>query len=188
MICGLVPLIIGLLIFFTWWLARAFFAIDLDNFEGYGFFWIFISVPIATLGLLLLIIFLFKNSTNFIKQSILGLLLVLINIPTAYWILKKQGDLGERAYIKIQNNTKQDNVELTLTASYFEKKLGTLNDTKSLVDYYSPGYLKNTGSSIYPMIDSVTLIVKGNFPTLSITCHVLIRVNVKDFVSTKNLI
>ncbi len=167
--CGLVPLTGGLFIFFTWWAARAFFAIDLDNFEVCGFVWTAFSIPIAIIGLLLLTFFLFKNHPNFLRQSLLGLFLVLVNIPTAYWVLAKQADLAKRAYIKIYNETKQDNVEISLKGSDFEKKLGTFSDSQTLVDYYFPKYIDERDNDSYPIIDTVTLIVKEKFKTHYLT-------------------
>ena len=167
--CGLVPLTGGLFIFFTWWTARAFFATDLDSFEGYGFMWTLFSIPVATIGLLLLTFFLFKNYPNFLRQTFLGLFLVLVNIPTAYWVLVKQADLDKRAYIKIYNKTKQDNVEISLKGSDFEKKLGTFSDSETLVDYYFPKYVDERGNDSYPTIDTVTLIVKEKFTTHYLT-------------------
>lgn len=164
-LCGLVPLTVGLFIFFAWWTARAFFAIDLHSFEAYGFLWILISIPVASIGLLLLIIFAFKNHPEFVRQSLLGMLLVLINIPAAYLILIKQADLEARAYIKIYNQTKQNNVELTLRTSDFEKQLGKFSDTENIVDFYYPKYINERGSDSYPIIDSVTLIVKEAYTT-----------------------
>ena len=169
LLCGLVPLTGGLFIFFTWWTARAYFAYDLRSFEGYGFLWTLFSIPVATIGLLLMIIFLFKNYKDFLRQSIFGLLLVLINIPIAYWVLGKQADLGTRAYIKIYSKTKQDNVELTLKASDFEKKLDVLENNGTLVDFYYPKYINERGSDSYPTIDTVTLIVKEKFTTHYLT-------------------
>lgn len=169
LLCGLIPLTVGLFIFFALWTARAFFAIDLNSFEGYGFLWILISIPIATIGLLLLTIFVFKNYPNFIRQSILGLSLILVNIPTAYWVLGKQADLDKRAYIRIYNKTKQDNIEILLKGSDFEKKLGTFNNNETLVDYYFPKYVDERGNDSYPTIDTVTLIVKEKFATHYLT-------------------
>jgi hypothetical protein len=166
LLCGLVPLTIGLFIFFAWWAARAFFAINLHSFETYGFLWTLISVPIASIGLLLISIFFIKNFSNFLRQSLLGLILILVNIPTAYWILGKQSDLGKRANIKIYNKTKQDNLELTLKSSDFETQLGTLSDSETLVGYYFPKYIDEHGNDSYPTIDAVTLIVKEKFTTL----------------------
>mgnify|MGYP001324513967 CR=1 FL=1 len=166
---GLITLTVGLFIFLAWWAARAFFAIDLNNFEGYGFLWTLISIPIATIGLLLATIFAINNYPNYIRQSIFGISLILVNIPTAYWVLGKQADLDKRAYLKVYNKTKQDNLEITLKGSDFEKKLGTFNDSETLVDYYFPKYIDERGNDSYPTIDSVTLIVKEKFSTHYLT-------------------
>lgn len=169
LLCGLIPLTVGLFIFFAWWIARAFFAIDLNSFEEYGFLWILISIPVATVGLLLVTIFEIKNYPNFIRQSIFGLSLIFINIPTTYWVLAKQADLDKRAYIKVYNNTKQDNVEITLKGSDFEKKLGIFNNNETLIDYYFPKYIDKRCNDSYPTIDQVTLIVKEKFTTHYLT-------------------
>ena len=125
--CGLIPLTVGLFIFFTWWTARAFYAVNLYNLEAYGFLWMLISIPIATTGLILLIIFAIRNYPNFTRLSILGLCLILVNIPTAYWVLVKQADLGKRAYIKIYYKSGVDDLsKLKLKSNYFEKDLGEL--------------------------------------------------------------
>ena len=132
--CGLVPLTVGLAIFFIWWTARSFYAINLDNFEIYGFIWILISIIIAISGLVLVTIFFFQNYKSYPRQSIMGLLLILINIPISYAVIIKTADIKQRAYIKIYNNSKQDNIELILKASYFEKKLGHSNTNHPLVN------------------------------------------------------
>jgi len=105
-------------------------------------------------------IFLIRNYPTHVRRSIFGLIVILINIPTAYWVLGKQTDIDKRAYIKFYNKTKQDNLELTLKASSFEKRLGTLSDKESLVDYYFPKYIYELGNDSYPNIDTVTLIIK----------------------------
>ena len=169
LLCGLIPLTVGLFIFFAWWTARAYFAFDLHSFEAYGFLWTIISIPVASIGLLLLTIFLVKNYPNFLSQSILGLLLILVNIPTAYWVLLNQADLETRTYIKIYNKTKQDNVELTLKASDFEKQLGKFSGTETMVNFYYPKYIDERGGSSYPTIDRVTLIIKDKFTTRHLT-------------------
>jgi hypothetical protein len=160
LLSGLVPLAVGLFIFFTWWAARAFWAIDLNKFESYGFMWIIISIPVALVGLILLAFFLVRNYPNNIKESIFAFGLILLNIPTAYWVLGKQAAIDERAYIKIYNKTKQDDIELTLKSSDFEIKLGKFSDNETMVDNYSPKYINERGSESYPTIDTVTLIVK----------------------------
>jgi len=161
LLCGIVPLMVGLFIFFAWWTARAFFAIELNSFEGYGFLWTLISIPIATIGLLLLTFFAIRNYPNFIRQSILGLSLILINIPTAYWVLAKQADLDNRAYVKIYYKSAiVDLSELKLKGNYFNKYLGELECLDSKVFYYYPKYINERGGDSYPEIEPVTLTLK----------------------------
>jgi len=169
LMCGLVPLTVGLFIFFSWWTARAFFAIGLHSFEGYGFLWTLISIPIAFVGLLLLIIFLIRNFQDNWRHSVIGLLIILVNIPVCYWVLTKQAELDRRAYIKMYNKTKQDNLGLTLKTSDFEKQLGTLDDGETLVDFYYPKYIDERHHDSYPTIDSVKLIVTDEFTTRYLT-------------------
>jgi len=160
---------VGLFIFFSWWTARAFFATGLHSFEAYGFLWTLISIPIAVIGLLLLTIFLIKNFQDYWKHAVIGLLIILVNIPVCYWVLNKQAELDKRAYIKFHNKTKKDNLGLTLKASDFEKQLGILNDSETLVDFYYPKYIDERNHESYPTIDSVTLIVKDGITTRHLT-------------------
>jgi hypothetical protein len=161
LLCGLIPLTVGLFIFFAWWTARAFFAFDLHSFEAYGFLWTLISIPVASTGLLLLTIFALKNYPNFLRQSLIGLLLVLANIPTAYLVLLKQADLETRAYIKIYYKSGVVNLsELKLKSNYFEKDIGELDCLDSKVFYYYPKYINERGGDSYPVIEPVTLTLK----------------------------
>ncbi len=163
LLCGLIPLTVGLFIFFSWWTTRAFFAFDLHSFETYGFLWTLVSIPIATLGLLLLTIFAFKNYSNFIRQSILGLCLILVNIPIAYWVLVKQADLEKRAYVKIYYKSGVVNLsELKLKSNYFEKNIGELECLTSKVFYFYPKYINERSGDSYPEVEPVTLILKTN--------------------------
>lgn len=163
LLCGLIPLTVGLLIFFSWWTARAFYAVDLYNLEGYGFFWTLISIPIATIGLILLIIFAIRNYPNFTRLSILGLCLILVNIPTAYWVLVKQADLRKRAYVKFYYKSGVvDLSQLQLKSNYFEKDIGELESLDSKICSYYPKYINESSGDSYPETEPVTLILKTN--------------------------
>jgi hypothetical protein len=161
LLCGLIPLTVGLFIFFAWWTARAFFAFDLHSFETYGFLWTLFSIPVASIGLLLLTIFAFKNYPNFIRQSILGLSLILVNIPTAYWVLEKQADLEKRAYVKIYYKSGVvDLAELKLKSNYFQKDIGELECLDAKVFYFYPKYVNERSGDSYPDVEPVTLTLK----------------------------
>jgi hypothetical protein len=165
LLCGVVPLTVGLLIFFAWWSARAFFAIDLHSLEAYGFLWMLVSIPVACTGLILLTTFAVRNYPQFIRKSVLGMLLILTNIPAAYLVLLKEAELETRAYIKFYNKTKIDDVDVTIKASDFEKTLGKFDDGETIVASYYPKYIDGMLSDSYPIIDTVTLIVKDEFTT-----------------------
>ena len=169
LLCGLVPLTVGLLIFFSWWIARAFLAIDLHRFEAYGFLWTLISILIAVIGLLLLAIFLIRNSQGYWKHGVIGLLIILVNIPVCYWVLIKQAEIAKRAYVQIHNKANKDRLRLMLKTSNFEKPLGTLNDSETLVDFFYPKYIDEENHDSYPLVHPVTLVVMDGFTTRYLT-------------------
>lgn len=158
LVCGLTTLIVGLLIFFTWWFARAYFAVDLNQLEGFGFMWSIISFFIAGLGLLLLIIVLIINIPKYLIKNILSILIILINIPALYGVLLKQADIDKRAYIKIVNLSGQNKLTLSLSSSSFNKELGSIDNDGYIVRYFYPKYLSKRYESILE-IDSVTLTI-----------------------------
>jgi hypothetical protein len=165
--CGLLTWVVGLIIFLTWWIARAFFAVDLDDCMVYGFLWTQAAFYIG-IGLLMTFV-LEQNYPNYLKQAIGGFGLILLNIPIFFVVLIAFGELEDRAYIKIHNNTKQDNLELTLKASDFEKGLGTLDDNQTSVDFYYPKPIYDLGNARQYRMDTVTLIVKDNLTTHYLT-------------------
>jgi hypothetical protein len=165
LLSGLVPLTVGVSIFFVWWFARAFFAVDLVDFQFYGFFWIMISTVIGLTGMILLIVVLYKNYPNYRKQGIWGIALILLNIPVLFLVLLQYSSIIEKAYIKIYNNSNSENIELILKSSTFEKNLGHLEKNKSLVNSFIPNYPFGQGHESIPIIDTVTLIVSENQKT-----------------------
>jgi hypothetical protein len=60
-------------------------------------------------------------------------------------------------------------VGLVLKTPDFEKQLGTLNDSETLVDFYYPKYIDERNHDSYPTIDSVKLIVTDGFTTRYLT-------------------
>jgi hypothetical protein len=163
--CGGAPLVGGLIIFFIWWAGRAFFAEDLDGLESIGGVWIMCSFLMATFGLVRSIRFIIKGDRTTRLKSWMGLLLILLNIPVVMLVGYKQEDIAKRAYIKIYNHTKHDNVEVIIQGWDFEYQLGILDDNESLVGYYYPKYLNDDATDSRPIALLVTLIVKDEFST-----------------------
>jgi len=162
LLCGIVPLAGGLLIFLAWWIARAFFAVDFDNFPEYGLIWILISLVIAPIGLTLLILFLSRNYPVYRKQVYGGVGLILSNIPVVLLILMLYSSIAEKAYVKIYNHSNTNHIELILKSATFERKLGHLDRNKSTVGSLIPHYPHGPGHDSFPEIDSVTLVIKEN--------------------------
>jgi hypothetical protein len=162
LLCGIVPLAGGLLIFTTWWIARVFFAVDIEDFPFYGIIWILISLIIAPVGLILLNLFLARNYPGYRKQVYKAVAIVLSNIPAVILILLQYSTLTDKAYVKIYNNTNSDNIELILKSATFEKSIGNLDKNKSKVVSFIPTYPRGRDHESIPEIDSVTLVIKEN--------------------------
>ena len=152
----------GLLIFTTWWIARVFFAVDIEDFPFYGIIWILISLIIAPVGLILLNLFLARNYPGYRKQVYKAVAIVLSNIPAVILILLQYSTLTDKAYVKIYNNTNSDNIELILKSATFEKSIGNLDKNKSKVVSFIPTYPRGRDHESIPEIDSVTLVIKEN--------------------------
>lgn len=154
---GLLTLTVGLGIFLIWWGARAVFAVDFYKLESYGFIWILISVPLATIGLILSFIYLAKNHKNDFMKSILGIAIILINIPIAYWVLNKQADIENRAYLQINYDGADYMSSVKLEGDYFEKTIGSLKFQDSKVVYYYPEYVNENHRDSYAAIKPIKL-------------------------------
>jgi hypothetical protein len=158
-LCGLVPLIGGLLIFFTWWIARDSFAFDFKQLVGIGFFWIIISVLIAFGGLFLIAIFSFLNFPKYSRHSLIVVVIILLNIPTALYILDRQEVIHKRAYIKITNKTQNDmDVFFVYPNNVFY--FGNVVSDKSKVNYFVPDCYIDYPNDEYTLVDSIDIVAK----------------------------
>jgi len=158
-ILGGLTLLIGTAIFLIWWVARHWFAISLIDFEVYGFIWILIAIPIALIGLFLILFTIGNNYPKFCWKTIGSLILILANIPTLYFILEKHSDLDTRAYFKLINRSNVNDIELSMSASTFQKEIGVLNHSESTVNYFYPKYLNDRRESVR-LVDTVTIIIR----------------------------
>ena len=158
--CGLIPLAGGLTIFFLWWGGKAFFAKNLNGLESLGFFWILISFLIALTGLVVGLYNIFKYRKSYLGQTIMGILFILLNIPVVNWVLDKQSEIEKRTYIKFINNSNKDNLTLEIYDSKLKKRIGTIDNNKSKIDFFIPTILFGDDSA--PIYDSLILIVSTN--------------------------
>ena len=153
---GLIPLIGGLLIFFTWWIGKALFLVTLHRLEGYGFIWILISIPLGLGGLITAMVYLVQGFRENLVKGVGGLFSVLINIPALMWIVEKQADIEKRAYVRIYNQTENNFTALTIENSSSQGEYRSLDKEDSKTTYFYPMYLNGDFDSV-PLIDTVRL-------------------------------
>jgi hypothetical protein len=155
--CGLIPLMGGLTIFFSWWAGKEFFAINLTELEGLGFLWILICPIIAIIGLFFCVYNLFKYKSKYSQRTLIGFGVILLNIPAVDWVLDKQSAIEKRVYIKFVNNSVSDSLAFEIYGTKFRKVLGTLDNNESIIAYYVPMALP--GDDSVPVYDSLKLVV-----------------------------
>ena len=153
---GLIPLIGGLLIFFTWWMGKAVFLVTLHRLEGYGFIWILISILLGLGGLITAMVYLVQGFRENLVKGVGGLFSVLINIPALMWIVEKQADIEKRAYVRIYNQTENNFTALTIENSSSQGEYRSLDKENSKTTYFYPMYLNGDFDSV-PLIDTVRL-------------------------------
>ncbi len=141
LLCGIVPLLGGLSIFFYWWAQRAFYGEDFKEMEGYALMWMIFSFFTACLGLLFMLIVLLRNKTNYLKYSLGGFLVILINIPAVVGVVFALGEIERRVYVKMQNQTGLNDVEYTLAAPGYDNYTYTLDNGETTVFYYYPKHI-----------------------------------------------
>lgn len=159
---GLVP-IIGLgFILFTYWFGLAFFAHATDV-AGIGFLYIMISVPIVLIGFVFTFISFLRNSFNKSFRPIIGLILIVLNIPALIWILGTYGEISSRAYLKVVNNSEKDIESITIIEPDNESAFGSLSNKESKIMYFNPDYKSSDGMT-YPGIGEnyFLIITSGN--------------------------
>ena len=99
-------------------------------------------------------------------------LMILINIPSVLIILPLQGDIENKVFVKLTNESGLDNIELKLHGNIKTWDLGDINQGSSKVIHYDPPYW-NADARLYQKPDTLSLIIKHNtnfdtigFPTL----------------------
>ena len=160
-LCGLAPLSLGFALFLVWWISRAYFAIDAYRIEKQMYGWIIISVPIAVVGLLCLISYYARDSSSRIR-SLGGLLLILMNIPSLFFIAEKQDEIKQRAYLKICNEGLTDFYDVKIMASDVKIDIGDLARLSSKVMCYQPKDISAQFENSNPPLDTIRLMSKSN--------------------------
>jgi hypothetical protein len=155
---GFIPLIVGLSIFFSWWIGKAWYLTTLHKLEDWGMLWILISIPLALAGLLTAFIYIFRNFKNNWQKGLFALLCVLINIPAVIWVLIAQGDIDKRAYIRMYNNSGFEIKSLTIGNSLRIEKLASIENGEYETGYFYPNYFEYYSNE--PDIEQVVLTIE----------------------------
>ena len=184
---GLIALIGGWTIFLTWSGSRYIGAWDFDDLEIIGFFWMVAFFWLSLIALILLLAYVVINRKNLHLKMLFTGLIILINIPSVLIILPLQGDIENKVFVKLTNESGLDKIELKLHGNLKTWNLGTLNQGSSKVFNYEPPYW-NLDTRLYQKPDTLYLIVKHitkidtvGFPTLSMgDCkHLILDENLK---------
>jgi hypothetical protein len=157
---GLIPLTVGLSIFLSWWVGKAWFLTTLHKLEHWGFIWTLISIPLGLAGLFTGLIYLSKTSDKDRKKGLFGLFCVFVNIPVLIWILNTQGDIEKRAYVRVYNKTDSDLKSLAIANSLFTESFKSLANNDHRTGYFYPNY--DEFDSDAPQIEEVILTIQTN--------------------------
>ena len=169
---GLIAFIGGWTIFLTWFGGRYIGAWDFEDLEIIGFFWMVGFFWLSLIAIIVLLAYILINRKNLHLKVLFTGLLILINIPSVLIILPLQGDIENKVFVKLSNESGLDNIELKLQGNLKEWNLGDLDKGSSMVFNYDPQYWNND-ARLYQKPDSLNLIIIHNqeidtvgFPTL----------------------
>lgn len=169
---GLIAFIGGWTIFLTWSGGRYIGARDFEDLEIIGFFWMVGFFWLSLIAFILLLAYILINRKYPHLKMLFTGLLILINIPSVLIILPLQGDIENKCFVKLSNESGIDNIELKLHGNLKEWNLGNLDQGSSMVFNYDPPYWNND-ARLYQKLDSLNLIIIHDedidtvgFPTL----------------------
>jgi hypothetical protein len=169
---GLIAFIGGWTIFLTWSGGRYLGARDFEALEIIGFFWMVGFFWLSLIALILLLAYILINRKNLHLKMLFTGLLILINIPSILFIIPLQGDIENKVFVKLTNQSGLENIELKLHGNLKTWNLGKMNQGSSKVFNYDPPYWNND-ARLYQQPDTLNLIVFHNtnidtigFPTL----------------------
>jgi hypothetical protein len=156
----------------TWSGGRYIGAWDFEDLEIIGFFWMVGFFWLSLIVLILLLAYILINRKNLHLKMLFTGLLILINIPSVLIILPLQGDIENKVFVKLSNESGLDDIELKLHGNLKEWNLGDLDQGSSMVFNYDPPYWNND-ARLNQKPDSLNLIIIHNkdidtvgFPTL----------------------
>jgi hypothetical protein len=168
----------GWLIFILWFSGRYLIAYDLEIFVFIGFLWVYFGFWAGILCLILLFIYSIININKLHLSIISTFIIVLLNIPSLLLILKLERKIEKKVFVKFENKSEIDNLQLNFIREKTKKNLGELDVNESTIFAFEPKY-KIEDARIYQENEDIFIEViymnKRNmieFPELPIgTCY-----------------
>lgn len=157
---GFIAFVGGWSIFLIWAGARYNFALDLENLEFIGVFWVIIFFWLSLIALLLLLIYVLINRNKLHFNMLFAALIILINFPSVLIIIDWQGDIENKVFVKLENQSKEEYIEMTLYGTKKTWHIGTIDVGSSKVFNYEPLFIEKL--SRYQLPDTLILAVEHN--------------------------
>ncbi len=157
---GFIAFVGGWSIFLIWAGARYNFALDLENLEFIGVFWVIIFFWLSLIALLLLLIYVLINRNKLHFNMLFAALIILVNIPSVLIIIDWQGDIENKVFVKLENQSKEEYIEMTLYGTKKTWHIGTIDVGSSKVFNYEPLFIEKLSS--YQLPDTLILAVEHN--------------------------
>lgn len=169
----------GWTIFLSWVISRYFFAEDFFVLALIGFFWLLGFFVVCTFAMFLLGIYVFINRRQLHREVFFTSLMLLINLPSCYFILEWHNQIEKMIFVKVINQSGKGQLKLKLIGPNYSNTLGELDLAESKVFHYVPPF-KTADARFYP--DSLQCIIKYgektdtiDFPKYSLgTCQTLV--------------
>lgn len=176
---GFTAFIGGWAIFLAWIISRYFFAADFIVLEFIGFFWLLGFFVIGTFALFLLGAYVFIKRRQLHREVLFTALMLLINLPSCFFILEWHYELNKMIFLKVLNQSGKGQLKLKLIGPNYSNTLGELDPEENKVFCYAPPF-KIADARFYP--DSLQCIIKHgeksdtiDFPWYSLgTCKTLV--------------
>lgn len=166
---GFIPLVVGLMIFFSWWAGKAWFLTNIHSLETAGLLWIPIAAFMALMGIFTTMLYLWKSRKNraAVLKALAALFLIFANIPALFWVLDRQEQIDHRAYVRVYNKTGSDISAITISNAIYTAQLDGINHGDYETVYFYPDYNEfESGESPKPVI--MTMSWNGDNVTITL--------------------
>ncbi|TXI71247.1 MAG: hypothetical protein E6Q41_00470 [Cyclobacteriaceae bacterium] len=160
---GLIPSVVGLLIFFSWWAGKAWFLTNFPKLETIGLLWIPVATVIALIAIVYAGVYLLRAEKNILSviKTLSAIAFIFLNIPVLLWVLDMQEHIDHRAYIRICNQTGLDFSDLSVENYLYTAQPGSLKNGKCETTYFYPNY-NEAESGANPETVILTIFMSGH--------------------------